>query len=389
MNNIRLMSIQHGDYAEALRIIGRGDLEPYFGMSYSLKILSDFFGSNPYLVVSLNAPASREQLGQGTLVGLPRPCLPRLIPGRFSELIWSRRILAEMKCFQPTHVLVRTGGPRAVAILKYCIQNKLNTAVIFANYFNKTNDKYSSNVIRKLVPLLNHPCVTVIGNHKQPATDSMIECGVDPSKVAAWDWPSALHPIDFTEKKLQEDGDFVVLYVGTISTLKGVGDLVEAVRLLLSENVPVRLIAVGDGPDIEKLQFHSSTFAEGSVNFLGRIPNSEAFQLMLKASVVCVPSHHAFTEGMPLTLTEALASRTPTIISDHPVFQRAFLDGEGVRVVPEKNPKALAAVLRELLSNPVEYTRLSRGTLDAFERVECKTFFGDLINRWRTTFNAH
>lgn len=382
----RIVSIQHGDYSEALRIIGSGDAEPYFGMAYTLNILDNLFDDNPYLVISLNAPAAREILGKGTLLGLPLPHLPRPIPGRFAELIWGYQILAELRRFRPTHVLIRTGGPRAVAILRYCVRHKLSTAVIFANHFKDTTRGYESAVIQELVLLLNHPCVVVVGNHKQPATDSMVECGVDPSKVAAWDWPNALHPQDFPEKKLAVQGELIVLYVGTISILKGVFDLIEAVRSLLMNNVRVRFIAIGDGPEVAALRATAETFPTGFVQILGRLPNSEAFQLMQKASIVCVPSHHAFSEGMPLTLTEALASRTPTIISDHPVFLRAFRDGMGVRIIPEKNPVALAKAIRELLSNPAEYAHLSRGTLDAFERVECKTSFGDLVNRWKMSF---
>lgn len=382
----RIVSIQHGDYAEALRIIKRGGPEPYFGMGYSLDILKNLFANNTYLVISLNAPASRENQGEKSLhVGLPLPYLPRPIPGRFAEFIWARRILAEIKRFRPTHVLLRTGGPRAVAVLNYCVRNELSAAVIFANHFNKTAKRYDNTVIQKLVPLLNHPSITIVGNHKQPATDSMVECGVDPSKALAWDWPNALHPRDFPEKKLPADGELLVLYVGAISKLKGVGDLIDAFRIL-SNNKRVRFIAVGDGPDMEALRATAATLVPGSAQFLGRLSNLEAFQLMRQASIVCVPSQHAFTEGMPLTLTEALASRTPTIISDHPVFLRAFRNGEGVKIVPEKNPSALAAAFNELLSNPAEYAHLSHGTLKAYERVECKTSFGDLINQWKATF---
>jgi glycosyltransferase involved in cell wall biosynthesis len=89
---------------------------------------------------------------------------------------------------------------------------------------------------------------------------------------------------------------------------------------------------------------------------------------------------------MPLTLTESLSTRTPTIISDHPVMAMAFVDGEGVRFFPEKNAAALADLVERTLSDAATYETLSRGTLDAFRRVECPTSFGDLVARWRATF---
>ncbi len=379
----RIVAIQHGDYAEALRIIERGDPEPYFGMGYTLRVLNTLFEGNPHLVISLDAPALTKCSGnKGYLVGLPSPYFPRPIPGRITEFVWSYRILKEIKRFRPTHIVLRTAGRKAVAILKYCVHHELNTLAIFGNYFDNTNRI----TIQKLIPLLNHPCVALVGNHKQPATDSMVECGLNPSKAVAWDWPNTLHPRDYSEKKIELESEYLILYVGTISTLKGVGDLIETARLMTKSNMRIRFIAVGDGPEIQSLQAAASALTGGTFQFLGRRPNSEAFQLMRQASIVCVPSHHAFSEGMPLTLTEALASRTPTVISDHPVFLRVFRDGEGTRIVPEKNPNALAATLCQILSSPTEYAHLSRGTLEAYERVECKTLFGDLVNRWEKTF---
>jgi len=90
--------------------------------------------------------------------------------------------------------------------------------------------------------------------------------------------------------------------------------------------------------------------------------------------------------GMPLSLTEALASRTPVVISDHPVFKRAFTDREGVRFFTAKDSACLARVLSEVLSDPDTYQRLSELTIDTFRRMECRTLFGDLVERWKATF---
>jgi hypothetical protein len=61
----RVASIQHGDYVEALRIIGRGEVEPYFGMAYTLGVLRRLFADSAHLVVCLNSPAYRERQGRG------------------------------------------------------------------------------------------------------------------------------------------------------------------------------------------------------------------------------------------------------------------------------------------------------------------------------------
>jgi glycosyltransferase involved in cell wall biosynthesis len=385
MVGVRIASVQHGDYVEALRVIGRGDSEPYFGMAYSLDVLAALFADAPHLVVSLNAPPYREKKGLGELLGLPCPTLPYPIPGSVAAEWWGRKVVAELRRFAPTHVLLRSGGVIARHVLKFCTERDLNTLVVFANRFDPRGlrDRLQTAAI---VRMLNQSCVRFVGNHKQPATDSMIECGVRLDKAVAWDWPNARHPKDFPLKSLHSGEPKRVAYVGTISLAKGVGDLLAAVEIMSLAGKKVQLTAMGAGPDLATFQSRAARLPAGLVEFPGRVPNHEAFQQMLDADVVCVPSRHEFSEGMPLTLTEALASRTPVVISDHPVFMRAFIDGEGVRVFRAKDPSSLAAVLGEVLAAPDAYHRLSELTADAYRRVECETYFGDLLNQWKATF---
>lgn len=385
MMGLRIASVQHGDYVEALRVIGRGDAEPYFGMAYSLDVLAALFADAPHLVVSLNAPPYREQQGLGELLGLPCPTLPRPIPGSVVAEWWGRKVVAELRRFAPTHVLLRSGGVVARHVLKFCTERELNTLVVFANRFDPSGlrDRLQTAAI---VRMLNQSCVKFVGNHKQPATDSMVECGVNPDKAVAWDWPNARDPKDFPVKALRSGDPKRITYVGTISLAKGVGDLLTAVEIMSLAGMKVRLTAMGAGPDLETFRTKAARLPTGVVEFPGRVTNHEAFQQMLDADVVCVPSRHEFSEGMPLTLTEALASRTPVVISDHPVFMRAFVDGEGVRVFRAKDPTSLATVLGDVLAAPDAYRRLSELTMDAYCRVECETYFGDLIDQWKETF---
>jgi glycosyltransferase involved in cell wall biosynthesis len=381
----RIASVQHGDYAEALRIIGRGEVEPYFGMAYTLGVLRELFADLAHLVVCLDSPPYRERQGRGEFVGLPLPSLPKPIPGRVSMALWSRRIVAELHRFKPTHVFLRSGGVLALHVLRYCTRRELSTLAIFQNRF-EGSDRRSRRLNLELKGLLNHPCVKLVGNHRWPATESMLEWGVDPAKAVAWDWPNARHPRDSPVKSDAARMKREIIYVGAMTRAKGVGDLLEAVALLHERGRDVRLTAAGEGPDLARLRARAASMPPGLVTLPGRVSNDVAFRLMLESSLVCVPSRHEFSEGMPLTLTESLSTRTPTIISDHPVMAMAFVDGEGVRFFPEKNAAALADLVECTLSDAATYEALSRGTLDAFRRVECPTSFGDLVVRWRATF---
>jgi len=396
--------VQHGDYAEAVRVIDGGEPEPYFAMGYAVGVLRALFGTGEHLVISLNAPAYDLRQGRGQLVGLPKPRLVSGVPETVAMVVWAGQVRRLLARFRPTHVLLRTSGILAWHVLRYCVRRRVIVQVsgskgrepiamihgitgsaLFANRFDETGLKERF-VNRRLARLLNHPSVFLVGNHKQPATDTLRECGVDPAKLFPWDWPNARHPRDWPVKTVRRGDAWRIAYAGAITEAKGVGDLIDATTILSSQGCPVRVTAVGDGPDLVSMRARAGALPPGAVELPGRVGNDEAFRLMLESTLVCVPSRHEFPEGLPLSLTEALASRTPVVASDHPVFTRAFADGEGMRLFPARTPAALATVIRELLEHPEAYESLSRTTADAFRRVECTTSFGDLVERWRATF---
>ena len=78
------------------------------------------------------------------------------------------------------------------------------------------------------------------------------------------------------------------------------------------------------------------------LDFRGLVPNGEVFDLFRKADVVVVPSHREYAEGFPLTMFEAMGSRTPIVCSDHPMFVPVLKD----RCTPQCSLAAMRAPLR-------------------------------------------
>jgi glycosyltransferase involved in cell wall biosynthesis len=382
---LRLAAVQHGDYVEAKKIIDSGIAEPYFGMGYTLDVLDQLFKGSEHLVLSINTEqeyAVREK--NALLLGFRRYKLPRPIPISVSLYINAKKMCRELKRFKPTHVLLRTGGIYAWQILKFCIKNDISVLVVFANTFD---DKGLQNQFlnKQLVPLLNHPLVYKVTNHKQPATDSMVDVGVKKEKTLAWDWPGAKHPKEYENKRLKQDRK-KILYVGAVTEDKGVSDLLTAIKTLLSKGHEISLDVVGDGLNLSQFKSELSEEESRYISFLGRVGNEAVFDLMLQCDLMCVPSRHVFTEGMPLTLTEGLASRTPMVVSDHPVFKRAFVENEGVKFFPEKDALALSEAITFVIENPQHYQMMSEGTEAAYHRVECSTTFGDVVFDWQSHF---
>ncbi len=377
----RIAIIQHGDYNDALRQVRVERRESYSGMANSVEVLEELLGGRSYLLISLNAPPYRQRRGLGELVGLPMPRLPRRVPHMLATILWARQFCRELSAFKPSQVLIRTGGILGIGILDYCTKRGIDTMVLLAESISD-GGPIRQLVNRRLVKLLNHPSVAIVGNHRLPATELLIEHGVDPAKTFAYDWPGIPQPTDYHPKTLDTSSPAVILYAGTVMESKGIRDLLEAVAILQQRKRDVRLTALGSGPLLEEMRLRAAALQPGTADFVGQVSNTEVFCRMLAATLVCVPSRPEYPEGMPFVLTEALATRTPAVISNHPILRRAFQDGEGVRFFPPGNHVALADVIGEVLDKPEEYARLSHTTLDAFARMACTTMFGDLIRRW-------
>jgi glycosyltransferase involved in cell wall biosynthesis len=185
------------------------------------------------------------------------------------------------------------------------------------------------------------------------------------------------------ESKGLNPGEYCELvFAGNLLRAKGCQDVVLATLELRKRGIPARLSVFGDGPDRENLKRLAGNLKPGIIQFHGRQPNSVVRQAMRASTFVCVASHREFPEGMPMTLTEALTTRSPVIASAHPVFVRAFQDGEGLRIVPEKQPAAIADAVERLWNDPSEYRRLSESTSKALSRVKCETTLSSLLKDW-------
>lgn len=375
----RIAVVQHGDAREARRLRAAGAPEPYYGMHYSQGFLDNWLAGRPHLIISLNSPEYQDPQGDGVLVGLPEPPPMRPLPGTVRQLRWAYQIVRELDRFRPTHFLLRTGSLLAAILLRTALRRHWRTLAMFAGFFPNTR-RYDRLVTSQIVRCLNHRLVFAAGNHRQPATESMTEAGLNPRKAVAWDYPLARDPADFPFKHLTP-GPLEVVYAGAMSGAKGVPDVIAAVAQLRTAGRDVRLTLCGTGPDLAAFQAQAAPLGPAAT-FLGRVGNDEVFRRMAAATFVCVPTRPEFPEGFPLTLTEALTAHTPVLASDHPVFTRVLADGDGLRYFPAGDGAALARVMAALADDPAGYAELSRRTSVAFARLQCPVRFHEVIEAW-------
>lgn len=139
----------------------------------------------------------------------------------------------------------------------------------------------------------------------------------------------------------QRSGPLRVLFVGRISVMKGIPDLLHALALLGPNRVHARLIGGGDLTN-RKLQPFSEV-----AEIVGYVPRTELAAHYRWAEVFCFPS---LTEGSATVTYEALMSGVPVIAT--PNAGAPVRDGVDGLVVPIRDPQALADALQRYLDDP-------------------------------------
>lgn len=149
----------------------------------------------------------------------------------------------------------------------------------------------------------------------------------------------------------------IVMFASRMLKDKGVGELVEAARVLRGWNVPVRMVFVGDpDPDnpatIEEGSLHAWV-EEGAIEWWGR--KSEMEHVLPLAAVVALPSYR---EGLPKILLEAASVGRPIVATDVPGCREVVRDGWNGYLVPPRDHVRLAAAIRRLVEDPALRARM-------------------------------
>ena len=364
----RLLIVQYaGDYREADRLRRETGAETYYGHGYILDQLAALKAQYDEVgFLCALAPPYWETLASGvTVIGAG------VNPDRDPA-----PVVAAIERFAPTHLIVF--GPM-MPLIRWGLNHPVRLGVIMADSF--ANPYYRWVRFRALPRLLNDPRITLVANHGANAAHALVGIGVRADKVLAWDFPHHRTPEGQACKTMPAGPPFTLLYVGSVSAKKGVGDLVRAVASL-KDRLDVRLDVAGLGATDRFAALAARLGVANHVRFLGLVPNGSIPAMMQAADAVVVPSRHSFPEGLPLTLFEGLASRTPVVASDHPMFRGHLEDGKSALLFAAGKPRALADAIARLMTDATLYARLSQGSAAAWHRMQNPVKWGEMIDRW-------
>lgn len=136
--------------------------------------------------------------------------------------------------------------------------------------------------------------------------------------------------------------------IGHLSPVKGHADLLEAAARVVARRPRTRFFLAGDGPLRPTLQARARRLGLGErVVFTGVRENVAALLALL--DVVVLPSH---TEGLSNVLLESMAMARPVVATAVGGNPDVLRDGVSGRLVPARDPEALAAAVLALLEAP-------------------------------------
>jgi glycosyltransferase involved in cell wall biosynthesis len=143
-----------------------------------------------------------------------------------------------------------------------------------------------------------------------------------------------------------------VVFVGSLTSRKGVPELLEAAHLLAADDIVFRLVGGGgdEGPDaVAAARLAAGELLEaGSVELAGEVPPSAIRSELRAAHLFVLPSR---AEGMPVAMLEAMAEGRPVLVGDAGNMADIVREFECGSVLASNSPGDIAAGIREAVAD--------------------------------------
>ena len=372
----RVVFVQTGDFRGADQRIRDGIGETYHAQKYSMSVVERLVPKTALAaVICVRTPDPYDEV------------LPSGVRAIGMKGIWQLArpfdaVNAQLEALGATHLVLRLPDSPCV---HWARRNQVRVLPCLADSFAPRWNLRGLRARLRLFQLArayNHPSVEYIGNHNLAASRSLTRIGVAPEKIVPWDWPRTPTPDDFPAKDSPKPGAKHLVTVGSISEAKGTSDVIRALAADPGMGDGATLDVVGPGEIDAMRALATSLGVADRVTFTGRVGHAEVGPRMHAADAVLVYSRKGYGEGLPGTIYAGLASRTPMVLSDHPMFTAYLQDGEDVLFAPDQDPNALAGRLRNLFDDPDLYARISQNSAAAFERIKHPVLWGEFVERW-------
>jgi colanic acid biosynthesis glycosyl transferase WcaI len=192
--------------------------------------------------------------------------------------------------------------------------------------------------------------------------------------------PPSVDPELFPVSPPPRNGNFKVLYAGTVGMSQGLGTLMDAAELL-GEDAEIEIVIAGDGAEGPELRRRLAEGGLPNVRMLGRIPHERIPELYAEAdaAVVLLRDRPLFEGALPTKMFEAMSAARPLVLSAAGEAATLVEEASCGVVVPPERPRELATALSELARDRKRADRLGaagrQAVLEAYSRERA-------VDRW-------
>jgi len=217
----------------------------------------------------------------------------------------------------------------------------LHTIIKDRRYFRLTRDAmYAANAVTVVSGDTRVKLMRTFGNELSAKTRTI------PGGVRLSLFPPKRPKVDGLRAKLGLQGKKVALFTGRLITEKGVEYLVKAAKTM-NGNV----VIAGDGPQRPHLEELVKKMKLTNVTILPFVRKYEEF-LDLYYLADCFVSPAVWDEPLGLTIIEAMASKTPVIVTRKGGVTMAVKDGVNGIFVRPRDAGEIAAAVNKLFADP-------------------------------------
>jgi len=172
--------------------------------------------------------------------------------------------------------------------------------------------------------------------------------------------------LQFYPEPPTQEKEFDLVYRGGLSERAGTFILLEALKMLSEQGVAAKLLMFGYTDDertqvmikdhIQKLQLGAQ------VTLNGIIPQVEMAATLRRARISVCPLQRIpkFLNNIPVKVFESWACGLPVVASDLPPIRPFFRKSQHALLFKSDDPRQLAGVIRQLLSDPGRIARLGQ-----------------------------
>ncbi|GKV57401.1 glycosyltransferase WbpH [Sporosarcina sp. NCCP-2222] len=170
-----------------------------------------------------------------------------------------------------------------------------------------------------------------------------------------------------TIKSAWLDKEDVVCYVGGITFVRGINEMVQSLPLT---NSKVELLLGGTFASMKESEASKKLDGWGHVRELGYLNREEVYETYKrsKAGLVVLHPINSYIESLPIKMFEYMSSGIPVICSNFPLWANIIKDNKCGICINPLNPRELASAIDYIIEHPEEAYRMGLNGRAAVEK---------------------